>query len=372
MIKNLKLNKKSLKYLNGFLKIQKIHKKKVLYPKRKCISRILMYFFKTKIDLKQNKAYGSSTIPLFFNFNFQSLIIVIILVYDYFFLKKKIVFNNKLPYFWQEFSYPLYKYFLNKDLKFFVGNIHDMKDFPELMISILEKNGKFNAVQHGFGYNFVKNNLFHNFEINLSDNFNYWPYGKKNIFLPQRYSLLNKYFGKIFYFFVKNKVNFILSPCYSDYKKKEMGGLLVGLKRNSFDKILKNLKTKVFFFPHPAKNKRYNISCIKKKYILKKPHFLCSDKSINILDDISHTILYYFLMFDMPFLIISERHYLKLKLTPRMKGIYKALRNHDLLFYTDEIENFDMFLKDKNVYQLRRKIRKFKKITKFYDKLIEL
>jgi hypothetical protein len=56
MIKNLSLNEKSLKYLNGFLEIQKIHKKKIFYPRRKSISRILMYFFKTKIDLKKKKS----------------------------------------------------------------------------------------------------------------------------------------------------------------------------------------------------------------------------------------------------------------------------------------------------------------------------
>jgi hypothetical protein len=372
MIKNLSLNEKSLKYLNGFLEIQKIHKKKIFYPRRKSISRILMYFFKTKIDLKKKKAYGSSTIPLFFNFNFQSLIIVIILLYDYFFYKKKVNHNGNFPYFWQDFSYTLYNYFLNKNLKVFVGNIHDLKDFPELMISILQKNGKFHGVQHGFGYNFVKNNLYHNFEINLSDNFYYWPYGKKNFFLPRRYSFLNKYFGKIFYFFVGNKVNFILSPCYSDYKRNQMGGLHVGLKKKSFDRMLENLKNKVYVFPHPAKNKRYNIGHIKKKYILSKPHFLCSDKAINILDDISHTIFYYFLLFDIPFLIISERHYLKLKLTKQMKNIIKVLRNLNLLFYVDEIDNFDLFLNNIKPYQLKKRIIRFKKITKFSNKLLKL
>jgi hypothetical protein len=371
MIKNITLNKKTLKFLNGFLTIQKIHKKKNLYLRRKSINRILMYFFKIKIDLKKNKAYGSSTIPLFFNFNIQSIIIFIILISDSFF-KKKIKFNNKLPYFWQDFSYPLYKYLLNKDLRIFVGNIHDMKDFPELMISILQKNGKFHAVQHGFGYNFVKNNLYHNFEINLCDKFYYWPYGKKNIFLPRRYSLINKYCGEFFYFFIRNKINLILSPCYSDYKKKGMGNLHVGLKKKSFEKMTKKLKTKVFFFPHPAKNIRYDMSSINSKYILSKPHFLCSNKAINILDDISHTILYYFLIFDIPFLIISERHHLKLKLTTKMKDIYKILRNLNMLFYIDEITDFDLFLKNISISELKKNNYNFKIKSKFYNQLNKL
>jgi len=367
IIKSLKLNNRSIKCIENYIQYKKIAysiKANESYSslKKNFISKIFYYIIKTKLDLTNSKSFGGGSVPFFFNINLQTFVIFLILFFELIFFSKKKRYVKKTTYIFNNFSHFLYNYFQKKKIKLYIGTLHDLCDCPELILSVLQNGGKFYAIQMGSGYNIFKNNHLDNFEIKATDNFFNWFFGKNNLIIQNRYSILNNYSSLFYFFLKKNKINFILTKKLNNIYYRHCG-----LKKKTFNSIVKEFNLQAYFFPHPRGNINYNLNLIPKDRLLYKPHYKCSHKSLNILDDLDHTIIFYFLHFEIPFLIITEKNKFKKKnLTTEGCDVVKFLRLYKILYFADEINYFKKIVDNFDLEQLKVNLIMFKKKTNIY------
>lgn len=332
-------------------------------------NKFLHFLFKYK--RKGDVIYGPSTFGVLTNINISHLIDALFILIKIAQSKRIYFKNNKeIPYAFQSFNLKLYEYFLSKNYQGFYGTIHEIEYMPELILAINTYENNLYGVQHGAGYLELKNIPVSIFEIKFYKIFYSWMVGPNKI-KQTRFTKLNKFSGVIFSLVCKVKINWVLSGSLELYNESMLGDYYyhptIGHSKKIASKLENFEKKEIRIFKHPTGINHYGNAYINQWQFSNKPQWRIGNNQLSILDSLNHTILYYFLDLEIPFIAIIEKK-LYQKLTSEFCLVVNELKNLGIVY----VEDYDVILKINNEFinKTKNNLRIFNEKYR-YNKLIK-
>ncbi|QWE06946.1 hypothetical protein [Polynucleobacter sp. JS-JIR-5-A7] len=319
------------------------------------VNKYLHFFF--KYNEKNGSIYGPTTFSAFNNLNLRhftsSLRIMYILLLS---TRSNGGFkkSGQYPRALIDFNLKLYKYFLGKKYNNYYGCIFEIEYIPELILSMVVNENRMIGVQHGFGYYELNNIPIAIEEIKFYKTFYSWYIGN-NAINQTRFGCLNKIIGYIRGFRVGKTINWIGSTNLKKYKSTAYGDYCYEPSKRHIELIRNNMPKgmAIRFFPHPNGLMNYDHIDRRKVKYTKKPQWNIGSGQLTIMDNLNHTILYYFIDFEIPFLVFIENELLQ-KISENFMPIVKRMIELNLLFVEkyDNLMDYDY----KNYMIIKRKI----------------